>query len=178
MKFFLKICKLYQRNFFLLIFAVCSLLLSSCSSVRKEEIVFDISVAKEIAARSTDNTTNEAASSISKSLYNLHKLEDSKNPQQVAVGNFDYMKYGMGRMTSIDWSGPIEQLLREVAMLSHYKIYFIGKAPNIPIIVTVNQHNVMLGQIFEDAVVQVNNQVDVNVYYKERLIELVYKEHA
>ncbi len=149
--------------------------LTSCSSTKRKDINYSLSVQREIADRTEANVATEAAASVAKSLYNLDKLETQANPQIVDTREFHGEKYGLGQLASVDWAGPVDQLLKEVASLSGYRFSMIGQEPAIPVIVSVSQNNVMLGKIFEDAALQANEKAAVNLYAKERLIELAYK---
>lgn len=158
--------------------AIMACLLASlvaCSSANKEKLQYELSVQNAIANRAEDNAANEAGAAIAQSLQDLNQLDHAATPNIQQAKGFDAAKYNMARLSSVDWSGPIEPLLQDIAMLTDYKFTIIGRQPAIPVIVAVSEKNVMIGKIFENIVSQVQSKAEVNLYAQEKLIELVYK---
>ena len=77
-------------------------------------------------------------------------------------------------VASVDWSGPIEPLLKRIAKLAHYRLERIGHHPAIPILVTVSSQNTSLGYIIRDINLQAGEKANILVYPGIKTIELRY----
>lgn len=116
----------------------------------------------------------EAADSIDNKAVQLHALRLEQTPFHTHLPADDPTQYGMGQLANVDWSGPVELLLRAVAAEINYRFKVIGEKPTLPVLVSVFKENTMVGDIVRTARVQAGERADVVVYPKERLIELRY----
>jgi defect-in-organelle-trafficking protein DotD len=89
----------------------------------------------------------------------------------------DPSTYGMGGRASIDWSGPIEPLIQQIAQTAYYRVKIIGREPAVPILVTINAKNEMLGDILSNVAFQCGKRADVILYPENQVIELRYAEN-
>lgn len=116
----------------------------------------------------------EAASSISQSLTDLTALEKAASPPI----NCKCLPYptssDLCQLASIDWSGPIEPLLRRIACMTNYRLRVIGLRPAIPVLVTIFAKNTPIGYILRDANFQATSKASVQVYPGICTIELRY----
>jgi defect-in-organelle-trafficking protein DotD len=83
-------------------------------------------------------------------------------------------QYGLGRLASVDWSGPAEPLLAQIATRSHYRLKVFGTEPPIPTLVNINQHDVPLADILREMTHQLQDRVLVVIYPTNNIIELRY----
>jgi defect-in-organelle-trafficking protein DotD len=81
----------------------------------------------------------------------------------------------LNRAVHIDWSGPVEQLLSDLAMLTGFHIQVIGASPIIPPLVTLHHERIKILDVVRDAALQVHQKADLIVFPDERLIELRYR---
>lgn len=126
--------------------------LGACASAppKKNDCV-DVAIAK-------------AANSATKSIQDLARIEQAQNPTKIPLMPVDTKSYGMGAISTVQWSGPMEPLLKQIAKQTGYELKIIGPRPAIPIIVTLNQENVPIGDILQNAALQANNQETVVVF--------------
>lgn len=120
----------------------------------------------------------EAAVSTSSSLNRLAAIEKATQPHAKLSPpmNIDHMnQIGLGALTSIDWTGPIEPLAKELALISHYKFRVLGKRPAIPVLVAVYAVNMPVGDILRDINFQAGHKADIIIYPSHRTIELRYR---
>lgn len=116
----------------------------------------------------------EAASSISQSLTDLKAIAKASAPP-VNNKRLPYpTSNDMMEVASVDWSGPIEPLLKRIAKLCDYRLHVIGVRPAIPILVTITAKNTPIGYILRDANFQAGTRGSVLVYPGIRVIELRY----
>lgn len=148
------------------------ILLSSCASNLDSRTDAKSNNSNRLDAASV--TLAEAASSVSDSIVNLASIEQAAYHPVSGQPAPDPATYGMGARTSIDWSGPIEPLVQNIADSTNYHLRVQGKAPAIAIIVTLNAKNEMIGDILSNAAYQCNTRADVVVYPATQIIELRY----
>ncbi len=117
----------------------------------------------------------EAATSISGSLNQLAAIEKATHPRARIPPPADPDSIGMGKLASVDWTGPLEPLVRNIAHASNYRFRVIGKNPAIPVIVSVYATNMPLSYILMDAGYQAVKKADIVVYPGSRIIELRYR---
>lgn len=84
--------------------------------------------------------------------------------------------FGMNDLASIDWTGPIGPLVRELADASNYRLRVLGRPPAIPIIIAVIDKDVPLAEILRDADHQAGAKANIVVYPAQRTIELRYNK--
>lgn len=123
---------------------------------------------------SSQITLAEAASSVSQSLVNLAATEQAAYRPVTAHPSPDPVSYGMGGKTSIDWSGPVEPVVKQISDATSYQLKIIGKNPAIPIIVTVNTKEEAIGNILSNIAYQCGKRADIVVYPQTHVIELRY----
>ena len=116
----------------------------------------------------------EAADSVSKSLQSLAENQQATNPKPKQYKEPDPADYGMSNLTSMNWSGPIEPLVTQIAKAAGYTLRVSGVQPAIPILVSINAKDIPLGQILRDAGYQCGDRADIVVFPRSKVIELLY----
>ncbi len=116
----------------------------------------------------------EAAASVSQSLNDLTALEKAASPPI----NCKCLPYptssDMCQLATLNWSGPIEPLLRRISWMTNYKLRVIGTKPAIAVVVTISAKDTPIGYILRDANFQAASRASVQVYPGIRVIELRY----
>lgn len=119
----------------------------------------------------------EASYSVSRSIVDLAETAQAAHPLPALAPPPNPITYNMGGLTTVDWSGPIEPLLKQIAIASNYRLRVLGTEPAIPVLVTVYSKNVMLGDILRDVGYQGGRRATVVVYPESRVIELRYAKN-
>jgi defect-in-organelle-trafficking protein DotD len=149
-------------------------LLSACSSTRN----LPTSITPTINSTSNDAGVrlSEAALSVSQSLNELKILEKTASPPGKPL---PYpTASGLGKIVaSVDWSGPIEPLLKRIAKLANYRLEVVGRPPAIPLLVTISAQNTPLTYIIRNADIQAGNKGNIVVYPGIHTIELRYAKN-
>ena len=120
----------------------------------------------------------EAANSVNSSLIQLDATEQAANPPLDIAAPPNPATYGMAIPASLDWSGPAEQAIQEIANAANYKFNVLGPEPSMPIIVSVHEHNSTLGDILRNIGLQCGKRAQVVIYPKSKTIELRYVESS
>lgn len=145
------------------------LLLSACASKPKPPPSPPITPA--------DASLAEASYSVSRSMSKLSEIAQAAHPLPQLDPPPNPASYGMGGLTSIDWSGPVEPLVRQIAKAAGYRVVVLGTQPAIPVLVTVYDQNMMLADILRDVGYQCGRRATVVVYPGSRVIELRYAKN-
>lgn len=147
----------------------CLVLMLSACATPKEPKGYNLS--------SQENSLAEASYSVSRSVADLSETAQAAHPLPALASPPSPASYGMGGVTSIDWSGPIEPLLKQIAYASDYRLRVLGTPPAIPVLVTMNVKNSLLGDILRDAGYQCGRRASVFVFPDSRVIELRYAKN-
>lgn len=144
------------------------LLLSACATPKEP---------KGFTLSKSQSTLAEASYSVSRSMADLSETAQAAHPLPELEAPPSPASYGMGGVTSVDWSGPIEPLLQQIGRASDYRVRVLGTPPAIPVIVTVYAKNTLLGDVLRDAGYQCGRRATVVVFPDSRVIELRYAKN-
>lgn len=147
---------------------ILSFLLSACTAPKPPR-GYDISTSQASLA--------EASFAVSRSMVDLAETAQAAHPLPTLAPPASPATYGMAGLTTVDWSGPIEPLLKQIARAANYRFRSLGTAPAIPVIVTLYEKNAMLGDVLRDAGYQCGRRAAVVVYPDSRVIELRYAKN-
>lgn len=163
-----------------LLFATLSLLLSGCGLSRLQTV-------EETPTHSTSQTApdlsaletqlKQATQSVSLSLRTLAKTQEASAKRAMILDTAPLItpEGGMGDLVMLDWSGPVEPLLSQIANLSHYQFKILGNPPAVPVLVNIMGEQRMIADVLKDASLQINKQASIMVYPALRVIELRYQ---
>lgn len=119
----------------------------------------------------------EAADSISDSMLQMAKIEKVLLPHdhdnKINIPN----SYNLQTRASIDWAGPIEELIDRIGNAAHYRTRFIGTQPGVPILINMNVKDQSLAEILRNIDYQAGNRAHLFVYPKNQVIELRYAKY-
>lgn len=116
----------------------------------------------------------EAAEVISHSFVELSRIQEASTPPHRGKVLPDPDTFGMQGTASIDWAGPIEPLVKNIANASRYKLRVMGHRPSIPVVVSINTKNTPLAHILRDVDYMAGKRASIKVFPKRRVIELRY----
>lgn len=115
-----------------------------------------------------------SADQIQRSWNRLGAIEAAKAPAYARYAD-DYMTlpYGLQKRVAINWNGPIEPLLRQIARDSGYGFRIIGHRPAVPVFVSmVTSEPIPLGFLLRDAGYQCGDRAGITL--SGNVIELSY----
>ena len=126
-------------------------------------------------APSTDASIKlaEAANSVSRSLIELAKIEKESKPAKTK-NLVNANSYNLQARASVDWSGPIEELLQRLSKASFYRLRVLGNSPAIPVLVSINSHDNLLSDIFRNIDFLAGDKADIRIYPNNKIVELRY----
>jgi len=153
--------------------------LASCSSNKK---TVDLDVAyiptDRVPAHITDDEAQaqiaEAATSIGHSLQELSAVQMTVHPPKSLNKPYNPRVIGMDKLASLNWTGPVEPALQSIAKATNYRLRVIGRAPVIPVFISIDVNNTPIADILRDITYQVIMKADIALYPNSRVIELRY----
>ncbi len=116
----------------------------------------------------------EAAHSISNSMLEMAKIEKVLLPKDVDNRINIPSSYNLQTRASIDWVGPIEELIKRVAHAAHYRLRILGHPPTVPLLINMNVKDQSLAEILRNIDYQAGNRASIHVYPRNQVIELRY----
>lgn len=125
----------------------------------------------------TDASLSEASYAVSRSISGLSETAQAARPLPPLAPPPNPASYGMGGLTSVDWSGPVEPLIRQIAKVTNYRVRVLGRPPAIPVLVSVYDKNMMVADILRDVGFQCGRRATVVVYPESQVIELRYAKN-
>jgi defect-in-organelle-trafficking protein DotD len=149
-----------------LLLSVFMILLSACAS-RPPEMHLD----------NQDASLAEASYSVSRSISSLSEVAQAAHPLPKLDPPPNPASYGMAGLASIDWSGPVEPLVRQIAKMTGYRVRVLGTEPAIPVLVSVYDKNMMVADILRDVGFQCGRRAAIVVYPESRVIEIRYAKN-
>lgn len=155
----------YKFNMLLLI----ALLVTACASQKQSNT--------EDEYIKTRSSLAEASYGVSRSMVDLAEIAQASHPISHIESPPDPSTYGMGGTTTLDWSGPVEPLIRQVARAADYRVRVLGTPPAIPVIVTIYEKHVKLGDALRDIGYQCGRRATVVIFPESRVIELRYAKN-
>ncbi len=124
-----------------------------------------------------DASLSEASYSVSRAISSLSETAQASRPLPPLDPPPNPASYGMAGLTSIDWSGPVEPLLNQIARVTNYRLRVLGREPAIPVLVTIYDKNTMIADIVRDIGFQCGRRATVIVFPDSRVIELRYAKN-
>lgn len=115
----------------------------------------------------------EASASVTRSLTTLEGIRKAQHPQyekKLPNPHDD----NMTQLASVDWTGPIQPLVKRLAIASACRMNVLGTKPAIPVIISIHAQNQSIAQILRNVDYQAGRKAYIKVYPKRRVIALRY----
>ena len=154
-----------MTNYWHVAFVLMLGIVHGCTPLPKQQV---------IDVKPTQVDLSQAAIATSASLEQLADVTYMSRDFQVSPERLHAADYQMTKLATINWSGPIEPLVRELAHLNHYRLEIFGKEPALPVLVHIKRKGAYSGDILRDAIVQAKDSVKVLVFPNNNIIELHY----
>ncbi len=149
---------------------ICCLLLASCTFEPREPTPLPPPL-------TTNEHLENAAHKVDRSIIELYDVERAKKPTALEIKAEPYPEPiypSLSRIVSVDWSGPVEPLLEEMAKLTHYRVKVLGHEPAIPVLVTIESDKITAHELLREARAQVYLRADILIFPDSGVIELHY----
>lgn len=157
-----------------------ALALTGCSNESAQQVNLNLRYlsANQTPADIQDVNANaqmvSTASDVDQSLRQLSAIQIAKNPSIKIQSPSE--AGGLLRRASLDWDGPVGQVVAHVAKASGYRLRVLGTPPTIAVIVDIRSKNKTLGEILQNIKFQAAPTVTIRTDVKKRVIELRYNK--
>lgn len=116
----------------------------------------------------------EAAAGVSRTLNSLAAMQRASDPALYNdMPDVASSKLVSG-LASVNWVGPVEPLLKQIAKKSGLKFVHYGQRTATPIIVSIDAEQMPLSTIIQDISYQAQSHAVVKVNGQKKLLELRY----
>ena len=153
-----------------------TIILSSCS--KTENLSYSYVPTSQTPVASVNTHTQQILTTNSEQVKNsmdeLAAIQKTLYPNVKLKAPIDAEKAGLSQQVSVDFSGPVEDLLKQMAKVTHYKLKMLGVTPSIPALVSITMKNVTIADVLRNAMLQVVKKADITVYPTQHIIELRY----
>lgn len=115
------------------------------------------------------------ADSATQSLQTLAEMEKAAHPAGGGMPLDSATPPGMQRRVSIDWDGPLTELVQRMAQASGYALKrAIGARPAVQLIVSVSETNATVASVLRDAGAQAGSAANIVVDPDARSVHIRY----
>ncbi len=154
-------------------------LITSCSDGKKiVNLNLKYLPANKVPAQIVDQQSQaqiaEAATAIGHSLQQLSAVQMTVHPPKGLPKPYNPQAIGMDKIASIEWTGPVQPVLKEIAQATHYRLRVIGRKPSLPVLVSLDIKNQPIAYILRNIIYQVVMKANIAIYPNSRIIELRY----
>lgn len=165
----LSLLKYHTRAAYTIGFVVCSVFLTSCITFPEDT--------PEPPPLMTQEQIAHAAGSIDRSLVALYEVERAKKPEDIGVKAEPYPEPiypSLSQLVTVDWAGPVEPLLHDIAVLTDYRLKVMGHAPAIPVLVNIENDKITTHELLREIRAEVYLRADILIFPDSGVIELHY----
>lgn len=81
---------------------------------------------------------------------------------------------GTSQITSVTWTGPIDQITRTLSEMAGLSFKVTGKQPPLPMVVSVDAHQEPISKILQDIGAQAGRRADLIIDPMNRTLDLHY----
>lgn len=118
--------------------------------------------------------TAQAAVSVSHSLSELGLAQRNEQGMLKRESEVNDLPQVLSRLVSINWAGPVEPLVKQLAEGTQLRVKVIGVEPAIPVTVSLHTRDTSVYQILQNVRGQIGSRAEIMVYPSSGVIELHY----
>lgn len=156
----------------LVVIFVASLLTACAGRFDKTQAVVIDKVVKE-AALLSERDLSESAALASHATAEYAQLQAKIHPPNIIMHpEINLHQHGMDRLVDLNWTGPVDTLVKKVAELANYRYKAVGQTPAIPIFVTLHRENAPLTDLITAAQNAAKNRAEITIDVATRTIIL------
>ena len=162
-----------MRTIKLVVIFFLSVLLISCAK-NKPPVVPKLPPSNGVDAATIKIAETEG--SVDSSLMELARIQAVATPP-IPDNLPDLNIESLQNRISVDWSGPIGQLVNNIAIGNDYSVNTLGTPPSIPILISISARDARAIEILRDIDYQAGNSAHIKVYPDNKIIEIRYVQN-
>lgn len=164
-----------------LFFTGALVLLSSCASTGKKDVVADINIPdevpyqsiKELKAISVETRHELRLLAKSQEAVNAKILSDEQHEQKLFQNT--YVPEEFKQRVDFNYIGELEQAIDAIATIAEWNTKSYGKKPPLPALVNIRLDNQILYEGLREAGMQAGDNIVIEVYPSNKLLVINYK---
>lgn len=121
----------------------------------------------------TSSAIAEAARAATTSLQRLAQLQYASQPKMDESFRQDF-SVELSGLASIEYTGPCEPLLEQIARTAEVEVRKIGNPTATPVIVSVSAKSAPLSEIVENIAYQIQSHARISFNAETKVIEIIY----
>lgn len=122
---------------------------------------------------SVDLMLADAADRATRALETLADIENTKSPVK-SVAVVPNAPQALQHAVTLNWTGPAEPLVMELAKKAGYTYGTLGSEPAVPVLVNIQATNQPLIEILRNIGLQMGSRADLKVNGQTRVMEIHY----
>ena len=116
----------------------------------------------------------EAASAVSESMQQMARVQKVISPPNKDNTLTIPSASNLQARASVDWSGPIAELIARISASAHFRLRILGTPPAVPVLISLNINDQSLAEILRNIDYQAGKKAYIHVYPNTQTIELRY----
>ncbi|ODN42487.1 DotD/TraH family lipoprotein [Piscirickettsia litoralis] len=116
----------------------------------------------------------QAVSQTSSALSSLSQIRRAQYPKQQVMPFTNIHDRNLNKKISINWYGPINSVVKNIANVVGFKYQEFGKSPSLPILVNINYQFTAALTVLQNIELQANNKAAIQILPDQKIISLRY----
>lgn len=117
----------------------------------------------------------DAADRATRALESLAAVEQVRTPSAAAAAAaVPNAPPELQKAVTFQWSGPAEDVIRDLASRAGYTFHTVGAQPPVPILVNLDIYNEPMIEVLRDVGLQMGTRADLKLDANRRSVEIIY----
>ena len=116
----------------------------------------------------------QAADKAAAALDGIAGIEQQRNPDVHPIEDYSGAPPNLTQPVTIRWSGPVEQITKELAERAGLRFHVKGNVPAVPLVVNVDAYQQPIVHILRDIGLQAGHRADISVDAIAGIVEVRY----
>lgn len=117
----------------------------------------------------------DAADRATRALESLAAVEQTRTPSAAAAAAVvPNAPPELQKAVTFTWSGPVEDVVREIAARAGYTFRTVGDRPPVPVLVNLDIYNEPMIEVLRDIGLQMGTRADLRLDAQSRAVEVIY----
>ncbi|AKP72734.1 putative DotD protein [Piscirickettsia salmonis] len=116
----------------------------------------------------------QAVAQTSKALASLSQIRRAQYPRQQVMPFKNIHSSELNKKVSINWYGPINSIVKNIAEVIGFDYQEFGKPPKLPVLVNINYQSMPALTVLQNIELQANNKAMIEIVPDKKIISLRY----
>ncbi|WP_235603453.1 DotD/TraH family lipoprotein [Piscirickettsia litoralis] len=107
-------------------------------------------------------------------LSSLSEISRAQHPKKETMPFENIHDKALNKSISINWYGPINSVVKNIANALGFHYQEFGKQPSLPVLVNINEKSTAALVVLQDIELQANNKATIKILPQQKIISLRY----